>query len=357
MSNSLPYIYYRIINYKKIIKNINFDKNKDNYCVRFYKFDNKNILFRIGNNIIIKNKIGSGSTLGAIHLGNFKDRDRNRSNFVVKISPITRKSQFEIKITNIVTNAVLNKSIPHFLMTYDYGLCKLNSTMDSSFIKSNNNNNDNIKKTPIYYLKQSKKKYYVYINEFVNGDLQQFDLKNRISKKVNDNKIAQIYLALMFYYNETGYYHCDSHNRNFLYKTVKKGGYYHYRIFNKDYYLPNLGYIWIIWDYDNSKLLTDYMNYFDRVLVMGNDFININRFFIYDNSKNDMDIINNTLFTSSSTSLFDKKYDENLFNIFMEQILDCLCKLRYIYKKIDKSSVIINNKPFIINRISTVIAS
>jgi len=92
-------------------------------------------------------------------------------------------------------------------------------------------------------------------------------------------------------------------------------------------------------------------------LLMGSDFVNINRFLINDFNKDDMMFIKRKLFTPSTTSLYNKVYKENLFEIFLQQILDCLCELRYIYNKINKSSVIINNKPFIINKISAVIAS
>jgi len=107
-------------------------------------------------------------------------------------------------------------------------------------------------------------------------------------------------------------------------------------------------------DYDNSKSLIEYMNNFKSELLIGTDFLNINKFLINNFNKNDMMFIEKKLFTPSTTSLYNK---ENLFEIFLQQILDCLCELRYIYNKINKTNVIINNKPFIINKISAVIAS
>jgi hypothetical protein len=48
----------------------------------------------------------------------------------------------------------------------------------------------------------------------------------------------------------------------FLYHKIKKGGYFHYNIYGKDYYLENLGYLWIIWDFELS-ISFDKMIYFD----------------------------------------------------------------------------------------------
>ena len=44
----------------------------------------------------------------------------------------------------------------------------------------------------------------------------------------------------------------DSHSGNFLFRKIKKGGYYHYNIYGKDYYVENLGYVWEIQDFGFS---------------------------------------------------------------------------------------------------------
>jgi len=63
------------------------------------------------------------------------------------------------------------------------------------------------------------------------------------------NAFVQIYLSLFFFYQETKCFHMDSHWGNFLYHKIKPGGYFHYKIFGKDYYLENLGFLWVVWDF------------------------------------------------------------------------------------------------------------
>jgi len=216
----------RIDYYNDIIKHINFDKTRDNYCVKFYKYDNEKKLFRIGNSIVVEYKIGTPASRGAIHLGKFRDENKKLYKFAIKISSVSSKSEIENKMIDIATKAVLNQSSPHFLMSYGYGLCVVKSSIKSSFVKSNTNDSNDKKEKPIYFLnKRRRRKYYVYLNELANGDLKEFDLNVKTTKKITDNKVAQIYLSLMFFYKETGCYHCDMHNGNLLYKTVKKGIY------------------------------------------------------------------------------------------------------------------------------------
>lgn len=341
-------IYDRIVYYNKIIKHLNFNKNKKNYCVKFYKFDkNKKPIFRIGNNIILKYEIGTRSTHGAIYLSSFRDINKKLFKYVIKISPISYKTPTEIKFNEIVSNAVINNLCPHFPISYGYALCMKDNLSKSSFVKSKEINNSN-KNIPEFIL--SNKDYYIYLNELASGDLKTFNYNK--NKQILNNTIAQIFLSLMFFYKETGCYHCDAHYGNFLYHKIKAGGYYHYNIFKKDYYLPNLGYLWVIWDYEHAKSLTEPISNHNIKLFMGYDFYSIIYYLITNYGSNDIFIIVNKLFTSSKTSLFDKIYDKKLFVKFLKSILKCLCELGYIYKTIDSKCIIINKKPFIINDIS-----
>ena len=42
--------------------------------------------------------------------------------------------------------------------------------------------------------------------------------------------------------------------KNFLFYKIKPGGYFHYKIYNKDIYVKNMGYLWVIWDYMVTKI-------------------------------------------------------------------------------------------------------
>ena len=348
-------IYDRIVYYKKIVKNLNFDKDRDNYCVKFYKFDEKTgkPIFRIGNNIILKKEIGSGSTHGAIYLSSFRDKNNKLLKYVVKVSPISYKTPVEIKNNEMVSNAVIKNLCPHFPISYGYALCMKNNLRKSSFKASKERDlTYNKDKEPKFLL--SDKDYYVYLNELASGDLRTFNLNIELNenRKIAGNKIAQIFISLMFFYKTTGCYHCDAHDGNFLYHKIKEGGYYYYKIFGKDYYLPNLGYLWIVWDYEHAKSLTDPISNHKVNLKMGYDFICIMPFLLTCCNKDETTIIKKKLFTPSETSLYNRVYNKRYFHLFLKSILDCLCELRYIYTSINSSNELINKIPYIIDDIS-----
>jgi predicted unusual protein kinase regulating ubiquinone biosynthesis (AarF/ABC1/UbiB family) len=57
----------------------------------------------------------------------------------------------------------------------------------------------------------------------------------------------------MFFYKIINAFHADAHNGNFLFHKIKPGGYIHYNIYGVDYYLKNLGFMFVIWDFGLIK--------------------------------------------------------------------------------------------------------
>ena len=97
-----------------------------------------------------------------------------------------------------------------------------------------------------------KKNLYIFINEIANGDFKSFILKHNKDDNIILNAITQIILSLFFYYKTTKSFHNDAHWGNFLYHKIKPGGYFHYKIGNTNFYLENLGYLWVIWDFGST---------------------------------------------------------------------------------------------------------
>ena len=57
--------------------------------------------------------------------------------------------------------------------------------------------------------------------------------------------------------------HRDTHGNNFLIHFIKSGGYFHYRIYNENYYLENIGYLVVINDFGLVKDLNDFTLLYD----------------------------------------------------------------------------------------------
>jgi hypothetical protein len=75
---------------------------------------------------------------------------------------------------------------------------------------------------------------------------------------------------------QTNHIHNDAHFGNFLYHKIKKGGYWHYRYNKTDIYVPNTGYLLVVWDPGLARKIepnTEYMPYTDytRIFVVLRD--------------------------------------------------------------------------------------
>ena len=392
------------IKYNNLLKkNLNIDET--NNCMRLYKYNTDGKPeYIIGNNIILKKQIGLESDNGIIYLSSIKDKYNNIFKYAIKCIIDTRATKKEIKLLKIVSNAVLNSKCPHFPILY------LNIKCDNLLnFKSNLGKNDiseiskkeieDIKNYPKIIQNNKKKSLHFLLNELANGDL-----KTYLEKFHNDyylllNALGQIYLSLMFFYQETKHYHYDAHWGNFLYHKVKPGGYFHYKIFGNDYYIENYGFLWVIWDYGS---VIGFKESRKEYIYIDYDFKNIIKAFFNENDNNGwlstefllnsnfniiMNKINKELFIDTSKELlFEKqnKYHANIiikytkiynfysklpnikyttadeYNNFilyssenMNNIISFILKIfinnKVLKNKIEHNSKIINDKPYIIH--------
>ena len=158
----------------------------------------------------------------------------------------------------------------------------------------------------------------------------------------------------MFFHKYINAFHNDAHAGNFLYHRIKPGGYFHYNIYGQDFYLENIGYLWVIWDFgliqpfSNSKLINK--NKFGKCkkkLHLSVDFIR----------PIDKIITNSQKFNSNTIKVLSKiaeilhKYD-NITNLsFLSDLnkllLICMNDNISTFTNI-KPNTIINKKPYII---------
>ena len=239
-----------------------------------------------------------------------------------------------------------------------------NNFLDFTSIHSFDNHNDNhnnknklnLYPKPIIH-KMMYNPMITIFSELANGDLKTFLPNHYNNKEMLENTVSQIFMALIFFYNETKCSHNDCHWGNFLYHKVNKGGYYHYRIYGKDYYIKNMGYLWVSWDYGYVKQLDNNFN-------MDSDFIRISHSFKNKNNNGWLD--NNYKYPDDFTNNFQylylkqfhnpiqgipitNNYSPNNFIIYITNLLELLDKLDYIQNNIPENSFIINkNRPFTI---------
>jgi len=255
-----------------IIKN-KLNLNLKNNCLKIYK-NNK---YRIGNNIILDKRIGSDSYAlnGIVYNANFRDIKDNY-NFACRISIFKKQEILNLKIQEKLTN-LINKC-PHFPLFYGYILCNpLDYDKSDSFIKSDKNDisikqENELLPILIQNAKNENKQLSISFLELADGDFYSL-IKNKNKLRYEEeifNAIGQMFIAIMFYYQEIKIMHTDTQPGNFLYHKIEKGGYFYYKIFGKKYYLKNIGYLWIINDFEMS-LSFKYMEKFKKNIM--NDFL------------------------------------------------------------------------------------
>ena len=107
--------------------------------------------------------------------------------------------------------------------------------------------------------KKNNKNYSIILYELAEGDLMSFINKN-IDTEMWKNIYEQVFMSIFILHN-MGYIHNDTHRGNFLYRKINKGGCFHYKINGNDYYIKNLGILWMIWDFGNSRDITTVVKY------------------------------------------------------------------------------------------------
>ena len=349
---------------RKYILSIN-KKNK-NICMRLYKYDEKTKLpiYRLGNKIILDKQIGSKSRYGIVYLAhyqhdiNYKYNDLNKLNkFAIKVVNYSIYNEIEYLVLCEVSKKVITFTCPHFPITYGLIKCdnkKLKSNYENSVLLQNIKLSDINKSKNYPELVNNNISLYYQINELASGDFNKYRIFYNNNNEYLLNSIAQIYISIMFFHKYINAFHNDAHAGNFLYHRIKPGGYFHYNIYGQDFYLENIGYLWVIWDFgliqpfSNSKLINK--NKFGKCkkkLHLSVDFIR----------PIDKIITNSQKFNSNTIKVLSKiaeilhKYD-NITNLsFLSDLnkllLICMNDNISTFTNI-KPNTIINKKPYII---------
>ena len=345
---------------RKYILSIN--KKYKNICMRLYKIDEKTNLpiYRLGNKIILDKQIGSKSVYGIAYLAHYQNdiNNQNKLNklnkFAIKVVKYSINNEIEYKVLTELSKLVISFKCPHFPITYGLLSC------DNKNIKSTYDIDLHINKSAIYNDKyypdliNNNTSLYYQINELASGDLNKYRTYNYTNKNLLLNSLAQIYISVMFFHKYINAFHNDAHGGNFLYHNIKPGGYFHYNIYGKDYYLENIGFLWVIWDFGliqpfpNSKLINNnkYGKYKKKIAITIDYLKPINKYLEHPYLFND-DFIN----VIQKINLLLIKYktisDCSLLSELNKQLLKIMISGISTFKTI-KPSNIINKKPYII---------
>lgn len=98
--------------------------------------------------------------------------------------------------------------------------------------------------------------YYVVLNELADCDLETW-LKKKHSVAKYGSMLVQMMFAL-YCFHRLGQSHNDCHLGNFLMHRTSPGGYWWYRVGGLDVYVPNHGWLLVLWDPGIASQLVDF---------------------------------------------------------------------------------------------------
>jgi hypothetical protein len=279
----------------------NFNKNN---CL---ELTDKQYQYKLNKDILLYKQIGSKSVFGIVYKSKIiKVNDMPK--FVSKIQLSTKEFKRELEIFEKLSEYALKNNICHFPILYAKSTC-------------NNIIRDNNYPELLSKAKNNYKNYSIILYELANGDLNSFINKyaSNLNSKIWKNIYEQLFMSILLFHS-LDLYHGDTHNGNFLYTKIKTGGCFHYKINNIDYYIENIGYKWMIWDYGNTnklskltkisffddyKFINLFLRKFDKVINDSKEFKN-NSF--YSNKKAGY-LIENAIIPSDIKKLQDKVWE------------------------------------------------
>jgi hypothetical protein len=345
----------REVYFRKLIKHLKVDVKSKNNCLQYEGMKDGKPVFKIGSNIILKTQIGTKSKNGVAYLSGFKDVEGKLYKYAVKIGKREDLNREEMVLEKL-RMALVNHESFHFPFLYATLYC---DSLKKEFSKVSEGE---LKEFPqilnaLYKASKSKGEISILLNELANGDLKSFCHINYKDGQLMHNALVQVVLSLFSFYATTEMQHCDSHWGNFLYHKIRPGGYIHYKIASVDYYLENLGYLWVIWDFGLSRPFSEkavLMNYdIGRILYA---FMNKKqKGWLEDKLKyeptftnNVADIINDYFVLNKN--LYNRFYTKALMTMLISSMFKNFAKLGWIstIPPSDKK-MIINDKPYVIS--------
>lgn len=214
---------------------------------------------KVTDKIFVQKRIGSSSVNGEAYWGGIYACPRyegcSPSDISVKLIPIkpeeipfakdhrTNKEAYkhtlwaELLFMHLCSYVVKQAKIPNLPMTYAYmlcGRCQYQNPHLNNILPPN---------TPCLIL----------LNEFARGG--DFAMWLKKSRSISEWSMAyfQIFTALYFLQKFFNITHHDLHWGNVLVHPAPRGGYSAYKIDNNVYYIPNIGYTFVLWDFGYAR--------------------------------------------------------------------------------------------------------
>jgi len=369
--------YYNLV--KEYLQN-----TANEYCL--IKDDNDT--YHIDNFLKLIKPIGSGGIYGIIYES---ITDDNKLMLITKLMLSRVKENInEVSMNEFATEIFKRKLSKHFLLSYKTFKCVVPKNIEDAQIKKEKEiekqKKEALKKEAKKYGEKPKelpvklyslselihnKGYYLALNELAHGDVKMLLLDDTFLSDSNNvfNILVQCMLAIATIHS-FGLIHNDTHSGNFLFHFNPhfKKGYYHYIIYDKDYYLQSSAFNIMIYDFgriqpwkliDENSAIEDYRYIMGSFMLKQHESKSWPSFhgLIDTTDTNAKKLYNLSIFVQD---LHTKLLRENQTSIELKKepvvidtILNLIMRLSYnqsiLMQSIPDNAEILNDIPYIIN--------
>lgn len=227
-----------------------FGRQRTLFAVRMMKLTSQarcltidDTTMRLGS-IVIKRQIGSKSAYGMAFLARGKGVQAVL-NLAVKIMEDNVQHVQEVMVLQRWTALVRQKKAVNLAVMYDARRC--NQPCESPACP-----------TP------TRSKYLIVFNELATGDLAMWASDASHTSQQWCNMLFQIMAGLHAMHTWCRLAHRDTHWGNFLYHKIQSGGCWHYKTREgQDAYIPNLGFLFVLWDPSGTEPISKTSVYYD----------------------------------------------------------------------------------------------
>lgn len=144
----------------------------------------------------------------------------------------TAKPMVEVFMLMLMSQEVERRNFPHFPLVHAVKVCGKESTTHAA---------------PNFpALVRHREDVALVFSELARGDLASW-LEQTHPANAVASAICQAMLSL-FAFRALGFEHNDAHAKNFLYHSVRPGGFWHYKLYGQDVYIQNCGHLIVLWD-------------------------------------------------------------------------------------------------------------
>ena len=201
-------------------------------------------------------------------------------------------------------------------------------------------------------------------NVFYYGNLYDFITKNKLNifDKSFVNALTQCILSILFYYSYLSYFKDEIISlegilgSDFICHKIEKGGYFKYNLYGKDYYIENLGFVFVL-SFTNKHSKNNIIDLHNNLDVITSFIKSINKFLYYllqvfTNTKHNFIeklITNLEKCNNTNKQLPDKLIAKNVNSMSLYIIIEnFIIVYKGLVTDIDPKNVINPNNPFII---------